>query len=192
VRRVAAAVAAVALAAAPAAFADTSTDGYVAKVKSIEPTVSGLELDVEADGHVVLTAPAGHTIVVYGYEEEPYLRFSRGKVYDNAVSSTTAVNEPSEAPSTPSDSAPARWEQIATGRTHEWNDRRVARQRWTIRGSLDGRGFVVTGGLVRAGGGLGRWLFVAVAVAALLGAASLAVAGSRRRRGAAARANEPT
>jgi hypothetical protein len=155
--------------------------GYVAKVQGVEPSVPGLDIDVQADGHVTFTAPAGRAIVLEGYDDEPYLRFAGGTVFANSRSSTTALNERHEAPVGAQDQAAPRWERIARGRTHEWDDLRVRGERWTIHEALDGRPLAISGGLVKEERGLGwQWTLVPVLAAAVVYALVLTFRGARR------------
>ncbi len=68
-----------------------SKHGYVSTVERIV-NARGIEAEASGDGHFELTAPAGHTVIVRGYEGEPYLRFDEGEVYENERSPTTYVN----------------------------------------------------------------------------------------------------
>ena len=65
---------------------------YRSEVTAIEPRQTGLTVVVlDRDDRLRLTAERPTTI--YGYEGEPYLRFSRDGVFRNARSPATYLNE---------------------------------------------------------------------------------------------------
>jgi len=101
-----------------------SKHGYVSTVERIV-NARGIEAEASGDGHFELTAPAGHTVIVRGYEGEPYLRFDEGEVYENERSPTTYVNRDEPPPASASADARPEWRRVATGRTHTWHDHRT-------------------------------------------------------------------
>ena len=76
----------------------------------------------------------GHTVIVEGYEGEPYLRFQPdGTVERNRLSTATYLNDdrrgegvtiPPDAQAADADTPPE-WEAIADGGTYAWHDHRV-------------------------------------------------------------------
>jgi hypothetical protein len=158
-----------------------SQHGYVSTVERIV-NAGGIEAQASGDGHFRFTAPAGRTVVVRGYEGEPYLRFAHGTVYENERSPTAYVNRDQAPPASAMAGAQPEWRQVATGRTHTWHDHRthwmaanppaaVARDQnvrhhisdWKVDGTVDGKRFEVVGSLDWAPteSGLGwKWLLL--------------------------------
>jgi hypothetical protein len=193
-----------ALALPPAALAHGggSKHGWVSTVERIVDA-GGIEAVASGDGHFEFTAPAGKTVIVNGYSNEPYLRFAGGKVYENKLAPTAAVNR--DHPPTPGADAKAepQWHEVATGRSYTWHDHRThwvgtnapaAVQRdpdrrhhvfdWRVSGTVDGKPFSIVGSLdwLPAKGGLGwQWLLVPILGGALLYAAFMSFVVARRR-----------
>jgi hypothetical protein len=192
--RTALAAALVLLALPPAALAhgDSSQHGYVSTVERIVDA-QGIDAQASGDGHFSFTAPTGKTVIVRGYEGEPYLRFQNGRVYENRNSPTAYVNRdrPPRAGATPN--AKPRWRVVGDGRTYTWHDHRThwmaARapaavdrdphtrhhiSNWKVDGTVDGTPFAIHGSLDWAPtkSGLGwQWLLVPI----LLGGAAYAL-----------------
>jgi hypothetical protein len=144
--------------------------GYTSSVVRIVNS-GGVTATANADGHFVLTAPAGKIVIVHGYQKEPYLRFEGGKVYANERSPTTYVNREARPPRTASPDSRPRWIEQHDGRTYTWHDlrthwtateapasvRRDGHQPhhvsdWTVDGTVDGSPFVIHGSLDWASG----------------------------------------
>lgn len=138
-RRVLVALAAAALGftlapAAPAAAhggtADTNvTSNYRTHLTDL-PDVDGLTAEVvDIDGTIELTWTGAGTLIVAGYENEPYLRFDHSGVYQNRRSPATYLNQNRYAivdpPVTADASAPPEWTQLSAGRTARWHDHRT-------------------------------------------------------------------
>jgi hypothetical protein len=175
----------VGLAVAPAAAAHGggSQHGYVS---TVERTAGprGIEAEASGDGHFSFTAPPGRTVIVRGYEDEPYLRFQSGSVYENQRSPTPYVNRDRRPPATARAAAQPRWKLVSRGQTYTWDDHRThwtaanppaavdrdpdARHHisnWKIAGTVDGAPFMIHGSLDWAPTkrGLGRqWLLVPI------------------------------
>lgn len=133
------------LTAAPtAAVADPAgpTD-YQSQVTGVEPPVDGLEVEVlGGDAYVQVTAPAGSSVTVPGYEEgELYVRIHPdGTVERNEASPTRFINDErygAEVPPEASAEAPPRWETVADGGTYAWHDHRVHWMSPELPGQLD-------------------------------------------------------
>jgi hypothetical protein len=169
-----AAVAAAALLVAPPASAHGPAGGgvgYVSSVAGLQPNVLGVNVSVlGGDDRLRLANYSGKTIVVLGYDGEPFLRFAKGGVYENVRSPATylsRVRDPRQAEVPPSAAAraPASWRRVApAGASFVWHDHRihwtgaepprVVREepeaihrifRWRIPGRADGEPFVVAG-----------------------------------------------
>lgn len=103
---------------------------YRTTIVSVSPQIEGLVVTIEGgDSFVRLTAPDGAEVIVYGYANEPYLRFSPdGTIATNRLSSATYENEKrygaTEVPSFVDFSAEPEWVQVASGRTWAWHDHR--------------------------------------------------------------------
>jgi hypothetical protein len=198
----------VAFVAAPAALAHGggSKEGWVSTVERIV-NAGGLEAVASGDGHFQLTAPAGKTVIVDGYSNEPYLRFAGGEVYENELAPTTYVNRDDPPPARADPKAAPRWREAATGRTYTWHDHRThwmgtnepaAVDRdphkphhifaWRVSGTVDAKRFTILGSLDWAPpkSGLGwQWLLVPVLGAALLYGLFVSFVVARRRGGTA-------
>jgi hypothetical protein len=138
-------VAGAALAAAPAAFGHGPfgpAKGYVSSVTSIEPNVLGLQASVVGD-QLVVRNWSRKTVTILGPDGRPYLRFGRRGIFANAGFG---------------------WKRVSRGTSYGWHDSRVrwtARQppeavrrhpdrahflrAWGVRGSADGKPFLIRG-----------------------------------------------
>ncbi|HEY3183354.1 MAG TPA: hypothetical protein VGJ77_10995 [Gaiellaceae bacterium] len=194
----------VALVGAPAALAhgSGSKQGWVSSVERIV-NAGGIQAEASGDGHFKFTAPAGKTVIVDGYSNEPYLRFAGGKVYENELAPTAYVNRDEPVPPRADAKAAPRWNEAATGRTYTWHDHRThwmgtnepaAVQRdphkahhifdWRVSGTVDAKRFAIIGSLDWAPtkSGLGwQWLLVPVLGAALLYGLFVSFVAARRR-----------
>jgi hypothetical protein len=179
-----------------------SKHGWVSTVQRIV-NAHGIDAQASGDGHFTFTAPAGKTVVVLGYEREPYLRFAGGKVYENANAPTTYVNRDQPPPAGAMPSATPRWRSVADGLTYTWHDHRthwmapkdppaVARapheahhvSDWKVQGTVGAKPFTIVGSLDWAPtkSGLGwQWLLVPVLAGGALYALFLTFFARRRR-----------
>ena len=104
--------------------------GYVSTVSALEPPVLGVNATVlGGDDRLRISNYSGKTIVVLGYEGEPYLRFDGQGVWTNTRSPAAHLNRfrrprPLE-PGVADASAPPRWRKVASGVTYEWHDHRI-------------------------------------------------------------------
>jgi hypothetical protein len=134
IRRSLAVAALAALACASAASAHTPSGGganpYVAAVTSITPALKGLTVKVlGGDDQLELTNETGRTIVVLGYEGEPYLRFGPSRVELNQNSPAAYLNAERFArvkvPERASATAQPRWLALGATTTYSWHDHRI-------------------------------------------------------------------
>ncbi|MDX6561966.1 MAG: hypothetical protein QOD65_1780 [Gaiellales bacterium] len=133
--RRAALLAAVALASiAPSAAAHGGGGtGYRSAVTTITPATPGLTVRVlEDDDQLTLTNNTGKTVIVLGYENEPYLRIrARGGIDVNSLSpaSTLNINRYGHVTLPPNADARAapRWQRIGNDSSYTWHDHRI---RW--------------------------------------------------------------
>ena len=86
--------------------ADYAAADPAALDKTIASATEGLLGYRQADGHFVFTAPGDRTVVVHGYEGEPYVKFQNGTIYVNRRSPTAYVNDEK---SPPAEASAARW-----------------------------------------------------------------------------------
>ncbi len=170
------------LAASPAA-AHLGRPGYTAAVRTVSPTVAGLDVRIlGGDDQLSVTNHTTNAITVLGDEGEPYVRLRP----DGAVA--VNVNAPSfyrdggpataaAVPATASSDATARWQTVATNGTYAWHDRRIrgAAGSWSIPLRVGPRTATIRGTLARAansdGGGTNPIIFfgpVAFVLAAVL------------------------
>jgi hypothetical protein len=123
-----------ALLAVPAAFAhepgEKSLPGYESKVLSVTPALAGLKVAVvEGDDELELRNGTGKTIVIYGYNHEPYLRFGPGGIFENRHSPAAYLNEDrfgkTKIPAGVSAKAQPKWLKVGSGSTYSWHDHRI-------------------------------------------------------------------
>lgn len=121
--------------AAPAAADPAGPSDFRSEVTGIVPDVDGVQAEIRGgDTFLELTVDEGHTVIVEGYQGEPYLRFSPdGTVERNRLSTATYLNNdrrgagitiPQEAQEA-DESTPPDWEVIASGGSYAWHDHRV-------------------------------------------------------------------
>jgi hypothetical protein len=201
---------------AAAAHRGSAGKGYVSTVAGILPNVLGVSASVVGgDDRLHLSNYSGKTIVILGYEGEPYLRLSRAGVYENTRSPATYLNRlrypPSLHPGTADPRAAPRWRRVSRGLSFDWHDHRihwtartppaVVRQgphkthlifNWRVPGRADGKPIAITGFLgyvppsrTKASGR--GWVIPALAALGLAFALGLALVLLRRRRRGPAR-----
>ena len=121
--------------ATPAAADAAGPSDYRSEVTGIVPALPGVEAEIRGgDSFLELTVDEDHTVIVEGYEGEPYLRFSPdGTVERNLLSTATYLNDdrrgagvtiPPEATEADADTPPE-WEEVASGGQYAWHDHRV-------------------------------------------------------------------
>jgi hypothetical protein len=141
----------VVLGAAPAA-ADAAGPSDFRSVITLTIPDAGVHAEIlGGDSFLELTVEEGHTVVVEGYQGEPYLRFQPdGSVERNRLSEATYLNDDRqgriEIPGFVEEAGPDAepdWERVAGGGTYAWHDHRV---HWMAESSPPvGRGERVTG-----------------------------------------------
>ena len=124
----------VVIGAAPAGADAAGPSDFRSEVTSTTPDVDGVEAEIAGgDSFLVLTVDEGHTVVVEGYQGEPYLRFQPdGTVERNRLSTATYLNDdrlgqvpiPPAAQEATADTPPD-WEEVASGGTYAWHDHRT-------------------------------------------------------------------
>jgi hypothetical protein len=157
------------LPAGSSAHPGSTLTGYVSTVSAVVPNVLGLNaLVLGGDDRLRLSNYSGKTVVILGYEGEPYLRFDKAGVWANTLSPAVHLNRfrrprPLK-PGIADPSAPPRWRRVAPGVTYEWHDHRIhwtgdqppagVREHpdriqriftWRVPGRADGARFAITG-----------------------------------------------
>jgi hypothetical protein len=100
-------------------------------VRSVAPPVQGLDVRVlNTDEFLELRNDSGKTVVVEGYDGEPYLRFKPdGTVQQNALAPATYLNADRRGltpiPKQANAKAPPRWKVVARGGKYHWFDHRI-------------------------------------------------------------------
>jgi hypothetical protein len=193
------------VAAAPAAADSARPTNYRSTVTAVTPAEPDVVADVTGgDSFLRLRVAAGHSVVVLGYEDEPYLRVGTdGSVDENARSPATWLNRKrygSTAP-LPADvdaKATPNWRRIGAHGVALWHDHRVHWMSlthppqlgaatsgrvldWTVKMEVDGKPAAIEGHLDLLPAPA-RWPWQVVAGVGVLGAVAL---GFRRPRGAA-------
>lgn len=125
---------------------------------------------LEGDDRLLLESERGETVVVLGYDGEPYLRVAPEGVFRNVHSPATYLNEDRYGdvplPDTADAEAPPEWERIDDDPRVEWHDHRIhwmsktpppsvqadedAAQRildWEVPLEVDGRPVTIAGSL---------------------------------------------
>jgi hypothetical protein len=157
---------------AAAAHGGGAAKGYASTITAVTPSSSALHLTVlDADDRLQLRVDGDHTVLIAGYEGEPYLRFSPEGVYRNMRSPATYLNDDRYGnvtlPAAADPEAPPDWVQVAPGgRAYDWHDHRIhwmsptypskieadkSRPQhifdWTVSAQLDGRPLLIAGTL---------------------------------------------
>jgi len=123
-------VAALVVCPAAAAHGGGGALGFRSNVKTITPAAAGLKATVlDYDDRLQLTNETGKTVIVLGYENEPYLMFKDGQVYRNTRSPATYLNNDRFAqvtlPPQANAKAPPQWEEIDHDAVYDWHDHRI-------------------------------------------------------------------
>jgi hypothetical protein len=130
-RAVVAAAALLALALAPAASAHQGNPNYRSVIDAVSPKVSGVSLEVlNLDDRLELRNTSGRTVVVEGYNGEPYARLlADGTVQVNRRSPAFYLNDDRFAqvkvPATAKPSATPQWQLVDKAGRFEWHDHRI-------------------------------------------------------------------
>ena len=200
----------VALLATPAAVAHGggAARGYASSVTALTPATEAVHVAVlDADDRLQLRVEGPHTVLIRGYEGEPYLRFAPDGVFRNEASPATYLNDDRygdvELPASADPKAPPRWELVAPGgRAYAWHDHRIHWMSpsyppvveadpsmvhhifdWKVAGTFDGAPLAIAGSLdyrPPPGQGFPRVLLVPL-VLLVLAAAGVAWLRLRRR-----------
>jgi uncharacterized membrane protein (UPF0136 family) len=134
VRILALALSALVITATPASADAAGPSDFRSEVTGIVPEADGVTAEIRGgDSFLEVTVDEGRTVIVEGYQGEPYLRFQPdGTVERNRLSTATYLNDdregkvsiPASVTAAGPDAEPE-WEQIADGGTYAWHDHRV-------------------------------------------------------------------
>jgi hypothetical protein len=201
------AVVALLLSAQGAAGADKQP--LVSSIRGISPPAPGLEAKVLGDDtELSLTNKSGTTVIVKGYDGEPYLRFLPGgtvQVNDNSAAKYVNADRYGQTPipSNITPQSPVRWIPVAGGGSYRWIDHRIhltERGRppqvkdpsrrtkifdWRVPLTVDGRSARVLGTLTwapKSSSGSNAALIAALGAAGLAAVLAAAFLVARRRR----------
>src|SRR3954447_6126143 len=189
----AAAVVVVALGSPGAASAHKGSPHYRSTVRSVEPAVKGLDVQVlNYDDRLLLVNRTGHDVEVRGYGGEPYVRILRdGTVEVNKRSPSYYLNlerfGEAQVPPAARNGAQPRWDVVDKTGRFEWHDHRIHYMStnlpnqvkdegkrtkvfdWKVPVDVGGRRVVVSGDLfwVPSPGGLPRGALIAFAAVVL-------------------------
>jgi len=187
--------------------------GYVSTVGGLQPPVLGVIVSVlGGDDRLQLVNYSGKTVVVRGYDGEPFLRFAADGVYENIHSPTTYLTRVRDqagvaVPATANTGAAPSWSKATEGSTFVWHDRRIRWTgaelpavikaapsethlifRWRIPARVDARPFAISGFLgyrplpKSSDGSTSPWLIAAVVGASVLAFGALGVGARRIKR----------
>jgi hypothetical protein len=200
-----------ALASAPAALAHQGNPNYRSVIDRVSPSVSGLRLEVlNLDDRLELQNTTGKTVVVKGYQGEPYARIlGDGTVQVNHNSPAFYLNDDRFAavkvPVTAKPGATPDWQLVDRAGRFQWHDHRIhwmskvapkqvtdksKRTRvfdWTVPVEVGARKGSVRGTLFWAGstsGGTPVGAYAGLGAIALLGLGAVMVVRRRRAEGA--------
>jgi hypothetical protein len=116
---------------APAALAHQGSPNFLSQVNAVTPAVSGVDVTVlSRDDRLLLHNTSGKTVLVEGYENEPYARIDAdGTVSVNTDSQAYYLNEERdgkvEVPPTADSEGEPKWRQISRSGRFEWHDHRM-------------------------------------------------------------------
>jgi hypothetical protein len=104
-------------------------------VSTLDPNILGVDVRVlGGDDRLWLGNYSGKTIVILGYEHEPYLRFGNAGVYVNARAPDVQLNRSrfpgALEPGSSNPTAAPVWRRVAGGTSYAWHDHRI---HWTSR-----------------------------------------------------------
>ena len=130
--------------AGPASADPANPTNYQSIITGVTPAVSGLQADiVGGDGFMSLHVRDAGEVVVLGYENEPYLRFStNGTVEENTRSPAVALNQSRYGATINAQSDPKaapEWKVVATNGAYVWHDHRIHWMAHSLPPQLNGK-----------------------------------------------------
>jgi hypothetical protein len=144
--------------------------GFLSNVSHVDPLVLGLDARVlGGDDRLRVANLSGKTVVILGYDGEPYLRFTSAGVFENRNSPTAYRNRDrwgvAAVPAAARPRAVPRWRRVTRTRSYAWYDHRIQWMRrgvlpavvraaprrrhkvfdWAVPGRADGKPFAIRG-----------------------------------------------
>jgi hypothetical protein len=125
------AVAAVLLAGAPVALAHEGSPNFLSQINEVTPAGSGLDVQVlNRDDRLLLINGSDKTVLIEGYEGEPYARLDPdGTVEVNKDSRAYYINEERDGkvgvPDGVDSKGEPQWEEVSRTGRFEWHDHRM-------------------------------------------------------------------
>jgi hypothetical protein len=122
----------------PSALAHGGNPDFRSEFRAVQPAVSGLQVQVlNYDDRLLLINRTGKTVLVRGYEREPYARLrSDGTVEVNRRSPSFYLNEEryggTPVPKSASADAPPQWSEVSKTGRFETHDHRI---HWMSKGA---------------------------------------------------------
>ncbi len=119
------------LTAGPAAADPARPTNVTSHITGIQPPTPQIRADIlGGNAFVQLHVAGGTTVVVRGYEGEPYLRIAAdGTVAENTRSAATYLNRTLRGtvhiPPTVDKDAPPQWQEVGRGGSYAWHDHRI-------------------------------------------------------------------
>ena len=103
---------------------------YRSTVERIQPRVAKVRAQIlGGDDRIRLYNGTGKTVVVLGYQGEPYLRFEGNTVYVNRRSPAAYLNKQRYGqvtlPPSANAKAPPKWSALTIGSSYDWHDQRI-------------------------------------------------------------------
>jgi hypothetical protein len=143
--------------------------GYVSNISAVVPNVLGMSVNVlGGDERLRLSNYSGKSVVILGYQGEPYLRFAGSGVFVNELSPASYLNRTRKPgglkPGVADPTAAPRWHRVGVGASYEWYDHRIHWMKnrppegvrlhperiqriftWRVPGQVAGKPFAITG-----------------------------------------------
>jgi hypothetical protein len=113
------------------AWAHEGNPNYRSEISALVPAVRGIEFEVlNYDDRLMLTNNSNETVLVRGYQREPYIRIDGdGTVQVNKRSPSFYLNEDRfaqvELPDEANEKSPPRWDTVSKTGRYEWHDHRI-------------------------------------------------------------------
>ncbi|MGH9212271.1 MAG: hypothetical protein ACRD2C_16560 [Acidimicrobiales bacterium] len=119
-----------ALAACAGSSRPDAATNYRTRLESVTPQVQGLDVEiVDNSYHIEVTNRTDDEIVVFGYQDEPYLRIGPDGVAENVRSPATYINRDRQGttavPGSADPDAEPEWATISDGNVARWHDHRT-------------------------------------------------------------------
>lgn len=110
------------------AYAATFT-GYVTKVTAVTPDVPEVTVKATLNGEgITVTNTSDQTVIVDGYQGEPYAKITKDGIWQNDLSPAVYLNKEQTIGNIPTDanaSQTPKWTQISTNHRFQWHDHRI-------------------------------------------------------------------